>query len=91
MSASHDSIRDVDARRGATILVQFGPLTAEQQAFVDLHPLRAVGTESPVWAAEDGVVIEFWLRESETAGELYDDIRGWAIGNSLPVRGVVEV
>jgi hypothetical protein len=36
-------------------------------------------------------VIEFWRRDGETADELYDDIRGWAIGNGLPVRGVIDV
>jgi hypothetical protein len=79
------------AHGDGTILVEFGPLTAEQKAFVDLHTLRAVGTEPPALADDNGVVIEFWRRDGETADELYDEIRGWAIGNSLPVRGAIEV
>ena len=66
-------------------------LTSEQKAFVDLHTLRAVGTEPPALADDNGVVIEFWRRNRETADESYDEIRGWAIGNSLPVRGAIEV
>ena len=80
---------DESSRRGATVLVMFGPLTADQQVFVDLHTLRAVGTVSPTVDDGDGVVVEFWLRDGETPEALYDDIRGWAIGNSLPIRGLV--
>jgi hypothetical protein len=91
MNASdHGVDHAVASRTDGTILVEFGPLTAEQKAFVDLHTLRAVGTEPPA-LTENGVAIEFWRRDGETAEELYDDIRGWAIGNSLPVRGVIEV
>jgi hypothetical protein len=74
----------------ATIVVEFGPLTPDQQAFVDLHVLRAVGTETPTAPTSDGVIVEFWVREDETPESLYDDIRGWAIGNRLPIRGLVE-
>jgi hypothetical protein len=92
MNASEDGV-DYDGapRTDRTVLVEFGPLTAEQKAFVDLHALRAVGSEPPALADDDGVVIEFWRRDGETADELYDDIRGWAIGNGLPVRGVIDV
>lgn len=69
-----------------TILVEFGELTEEQQAFVDLHSLRAVGTPLPASADAGGVVLEFWLRDGETADGAYDDIRGWAIANRLPIR-----
>ena len=72
-----------------TILVEFARLSPSQQALVDLHDLRAVGTDLPE-AETDGVVIEFWLDDSDTAYATYDDIRGWAIGNGLPVRGLVE-
>lgn len=89
MSDLRDRV-DVGARVGATILVEFGPLSREQHAFVDLHTLRAVGTEPPGLVADSGVVIEFSLRDGETPEALYDDIRGWAIGNSLPVRNLVE-
>lgn len=78
-------------RPNRVIVVEFGPLTADQKAFVDLHPLRAVGTEPPAPQDDNGLVIQFWVRDCETAEELYDDIRGWAIGNRLPVRGLVEV
>ena len=71
-----------------TIVVEFAQLSVEQQAFVDLHTLRAVGTDVPA-IDTDGVVIEFWLREGETASATYDDIRGWAIGHGLPIRGIV--
>ena len=88
------SVADEGVDRGAggaaaTILVEFGPLTPDQQAFVDLHTLRAVGTERPS-VDTGGVIVEFWLREGDTRATLYDDIRGWAIGNGLPVRRVVE-
>jgi hypothetical protein len=51
--------------------------------------LRAVGTDAPV-VSTDGVVVEFWLREGDTAHGAYDDIRGWAIGNGLPIRRMIE-
>ena len=70
-----------------TIVVEFGPLNDWQRAFVDLHSLRAVGTDLPR-IDSDGVLIEFWIREGDTAETVYDDIRGWAIGNSIPIRGV---
>jgi hypothetical protein len=73
-----------------TIVVEFARLSAEQQAFVDLHTLRAVGKALPA-VDTDGVVVEFWLREGDTAPAVYDDIRGWAIGNGLPIRGLVEL
>jgi hypothetical protein len=72
-----------------TIGVEFAPLSDEQQAFVDLHTLRAVGTDVPA-VDTDGVVIEFWLREGDTVDTAYDDIRGWAIGNGLPIRRMIE-
>ena len=72
-----------------TIVVEFARLSEEQQAFVDLHSLRAVGTEVPA-VSTDGVVVEFWLREGDTADGAYDDIRGWAIGNGLPIRRMIE-
>jgi hypothetical protein len=78
-------------RRDDTILVEFGPLTRQQKAFIDLHSQRAVGTEPPAQTDDHIIVIEFWRRDGETAEELYDDIRGWAIGHSLPVRGVIEI
>jgi hypothetical protein len=79
----------VAGREDTTILVEFGPLTTEQRAVIDLHALRAVGTEPPAPTDRNGVVVEFWRRDGKTADELYDDIRGWAIGNRLPVRGII--
>ena len=75
-----------DPRR--TIVIEFARLSDEQRAFIDLHTLRALGTPLPV-ADTDGVLIEFWLREGDTVTTAYDDIRGWAIGNGLPIRGCV--
>ena len=75
--------------RRQTICVEFAPLSDDQQAFVDLHTLRAVGTDVPV-VDTDGVVIEFSLREGDTVETAYDDIRGWAIGNGLPIRRMLE-
>jgi hypothetical protein len=71
-----------------TIVIEFGRLSDEQQAFIDLHTLRAVGTALPA-VDTDRVLIEFWLREGDTAHTAYDDIRGWAIGNGLPIRGMI--
>jgi hypothetical protein len=71
-----------------TICVEFAPLSDHQQAFVDLHTMRAVGTDVPV-VDTDGVVIEFWIREGDTVETAYDDIRGWAIGNGLPIRRMI--
>ena len=73
-----------------TILVMFGRLNADQQALIDLHTLRALGTEPPRIVDADGVVIEFWIRDGDTADTAYDDIRGWAIGHGLPIRDMVE-
>ena len=73
----------------STIVVEFAPLSDEQQAFVDLHTLRAVGSELPA-VDTDGVVVEFWLRDGETGDAAYDDIRGWAIGNGLPIRRIIQ-
>ena len=69
------------------MLVEFGALDHDQQLLVDLHELRAVGSQATV--DSDGVVIEFWVRDGADRAALYDDIRGWAIGNRLPIRGVV--
>ena len=72
-----------------TIWVEFAPLSDEQQALVDLHTLRAVGSD--VSAVEtDGIVIEFSLRKGDTVDAAYDDIRGWAIGNGLPIRRMID-
>ena len=78
------SIQEVDA---PSYLVEFGPLDEEQQALVDLHAMRAVGTEASI--SGDGVVIEFWLRDGEHPDAAFDDIRGWAIGNRLPIRRLI--
>lgn len=83
-----DDAIDGAAHRRKTILVEFGHLTDEQQLHVDLHGLRAVGTALPAPIHAQGVVVEFWLRDGETALEAYDDIRGWAIGHRLPIRGI---
>ena len=71
------------------VLVEFGVLSAEQRDMVDLHILRAVGSEPPS-SASGGLVVEFWVPDGVTPDEVYDDVRGWAIGNGLPVRGVVD-
>jgi hypothetical protein len=77
-----------ELRLPLTLLVEFGPLDEEQQTLIDRHELRAVGTATT--SPSDGVVVDFWVRDGEDLHELYDDIRGWAIGNRLPIRGVVE-
>ena len=83
------SAQDTTPERRQTIVVEFARLTDEQQAFVDLHSLRAVGTDAPA-VNTDGVVVEFWLRQGDTVHGAYDDIRGWAIGNGLPIRRMIE-
>jgi hypothetical protein len=75
----------MDDRRRS--LVEFGRLTVARQLHVDLHTWRAVGTVLPAPIHADGVVAEFWLRDGETVLDAYDDIRGWAIGHRLPIRG----
>ena len=91
MGTSLEAIRArfAAADQRQTIIIEFAPLSNDQQAFVDLHTLRAAGTVLPP-VDTDGVLIEFWLREGDTAHAAYDDIRGWAIGNGLPVRRIVE-
>ena len=74
-----------------TILVKFGRSPRSRKRSSIRTRCRAVGTEPPALADDNGVVIEFWRRDGETADESYDEIRGWAIGNSLPVRGAIEV
>ena len=88
MVAPIDDETERAARPPKTILVEFGRLNVEQQLHVDLHTLRAVGTILPAPIHPHGVVVEFWLRDGETALEAYDDIRGWAIGHRLPIRGI---
>ena len=78
------SIPEVDL---TTCLVEFGPLDDEQRTLVDLHEMRAVGTDATVDG--DGVVVEFWLRAGESSHAAFDDIRGWAIGNRLPIRRLI--
>ena len=60
-----------------------------QRLFIDLHVLRAVGTVVPE-PIGGRVIVEFWLRDGETRADAYDEIRGWAIGNRLPISGLVE-
>ena len=88
-TSTAEAMSDATPDQRQTILVEFARLSEEQQAFVDLHSLRAVGTDAPV-VSTDGVVVEFWLREGDTAHGAYDDIRGWAIGNGLPIRRMIE-
>ena len=72
-----------------TILVEFGNLTDEQHMLLDLHALRALGDDTP--PPTDGrVVVAFWIADGETPDAVYDDIRGWAIGNRLPVGRMLE-
>jgi hypothetical protein len=72
-----------------TIVVEFGTLTDEQRLFIDLHSLRAVGSVIPE-PVRGRVIVEFWLRDGDTPAQAYDDIRGWAIGNRLPISGLVD-
>lgn len=72
----------------AVCSVEFGALEPEQQALVDGHPLRALGTTRRV--DTDGVVVEFLVGDDEHPEAVYDDIRGWAIGNRLPIRRLVD-
>jgi hypothetical protein len=72
-----------------TILVEFGNLTDEQHMLLDLHALRALGDDTPP-PADGREVVAFWIRDGETPDTVYDDIRGWAIGNRLPVVGMIE-
>ena len=88
-TSTAEAMSDATPDQRQTIVVEFARLSEEQQAFVDLHSLRAVGTEVPA-VSTDGVVVEFWLREGDTAHGAYDDIRGWAIGNGLPIRRMIE-
>ena len=88
-TSTAEAMSDATPDQRQTIVVEFARLSEEQQAFVDLHSLRAVGTDAPV-VSTDSVVVEFWLREGDTAHGAYDDIRGWAIGNGLPIRRMIE-
>jgi hypothetical protein len=75
---------------GRTIFVEFGNLTDEQHMLLDLHALRALGDDTP--PATDGrVVVAFWISDGQTPHAVYDDIRGWAIGNRLPVGRMLEL
>jgi hypothetical protein len=82
-----DLVPPIDESR--TILVEFGELTPEQQMLIDLHSQRALGAELP--PSEPGrFVVGFWMRDGETREDVYDDIRGWAIGNRLPVGRLLD-
>jgi hypothetical protein len=78
-----------DESEPRTIVVEFGTLTDEQRLFIDLHSLRAVGSVIPE-PVRGRVIVEFWLRDGDTPAQAYDDIRGWAIGNRLPIGGLVD-
>jgi hypothetical protein len=78
-----------DGSEPRTIVVEFGTLTDEQRLFIDLHSLRAVGSVIPE-PVRGRVIVEFWLRDGDTPAQAYDDIRGWAIGNRLPISGLVD-
>jgi hypothetical protein len=67
------------------VFVEFGQLTNEQLLTIDLHHLRALGA-GPTPPAGGGYVAAFWLRDGEDPSELYDEVRGWAIGRALPIR-----
>jgi hypothetical protein len=67
------------------VLVEFGELTDEQLLTIDLHHLRALGADQTP-PAGSGYVAAFWLRDGEDPSELYDEVRGWAIGRALPIR-----
>ena len=93
MSVLHESSGEEAAvSRRATIMVEFGPLTEEQQAFADLHTLRAVGTEPPAFVADNGVVALLRLRQSRKSARHFDNtstraeeaspVAGWRPGAS---------
>ena len=81
--------RGVVADGSRTILIEFGRLSDEQQELVDHHAARALGGEQPRVQSE-GQLIEFWVRDGDSAEATYDDIRGWARGNGLPIRRLVS-
>ena len=83
----HD-LPDIDPSRSIT--VEFGTLTDEQRRLVDGHPLRATGIDALV-AVDLGWRASFWFRQGRFRDEVYDEIRGWAVGNRLPIRGVLDV
>ena len=81
--------RDRTSSNPATIVVEFGELTDDQRLFINLHALRAV--VNIVSEPDRGrAMVEFWLREADRPLDVYDDIRGWSIGNRLPIIGLVE-
>ena len=45
-----------------TILVEFGALTDDQRTCIDLHSLRAVGSDHDELSDSGDFVFEFWLR-----------------------------
>ena len=70
-------------------MVEFGELNDDQQLFISLHASRAV--ISIVSEPDRGrALVKFWLREGDRPQDVYDDLRGWAIGNRLPIIGLVE-
>jgi hypothetical protein len=81
--------RDRTFSNPSTIVVEFGELTDDQRLFINLHALRAVLN---IVSEPDGghSMVAFWLREADRPLDVYDDIRGWAIGNRLPIIGLVE-
>jgi hypothetical protein len=78
---------DIDPSR--SIMIEFGTLTDDQRRLVETHPLRATGID-PLVHLDQGWKAAFWFRQGRFRDEVYDEIKGWAVGNRLPIRGVLD-
>jgi hypothetical protein len=78
---------DLDPSR--SIVIEFGLLTDAQRQLIDEHPLRAPGID-PLLHVDSGWNAAFWLRQGRFRDEVYDEIRGWAVGNRLPIRRLLD-
>jgi hypothetical protein len=71
-----------------TFAVEFGDLNDAQWVVLDGHPLA---TAAPVQLIDHpGVWVAVFSGSSvSTIDEMYDELRGWALSEALPIRGMV--
>jgi hypothetical protein len=71
-----------------TVAIEFGQLNDAQWVLVGGHPLA---TTPPVQliADPDVWVAVFSCSAERSVDDMYDELRGWALGNGLPIRRVV--
>lgn len=71
-----------------SILVAFAGLTNEQREVIDAHPLRGPGAFIP--SIHGHLLATFWVADGSTTEATFDDLRGWALGQGIPIEQRIE-